>query len=1024
MLGVTLCGVLGGLSFAEDAPKVRAAKDAAVVDALTRLPEGQRPTSDLIDAAIARHVNNCRGTDKYLTLAERFGVSVDNQYLLETCRNDSEGEGPKAVRRLLAQQGKKLLAAALADEDVEKANAVSLAVGRAGGPAAVELLGAIIIDQEASRSRRTVATTALGKSYPGQKWILAQYEAGNLAGDLEFASVDALLGSNNKQILESAQKLVNPPAAVDKAPIPPISQLVRRRGDIVRGEEVFRKNGTCQQCHKVKGKGKEVGPDLSEIGSKLSRDALYVSILDPSAGVSHNYETYTMSTVDGLVINGVLINKNEKSVTLKTAEAIEKTVDVDDIDELTKQSVSLMPENLREKLSVQELVDVVDYMAMLKKAGDESFYALPDTEDENRRDLGSAVSGLDVANGLKVELFAGEPLLLSPTNIDVDHRGRVWVCEVVNYRHFRNTNNSPRETGDRILILEDSDGDGVADKTTVFYEGRDIDSAHGICVLGNKAIVSAGSNVFVLTDEDGDSIADKKEVLFTGISGVQHDHGIHSFAFGPDGKLYFNFGNEGRQLLDKEGKPVVDKAGNVVNDKRNPYQMGMAFRCNLDGSELETIGWNFRNNWELCVDSFGAVWQSDNDDDGNRAVRINFVMEYGNYGYRDEMTGDTWRIARTGMEAEIPDRHWHLNDPGVVPNLIQTGAGSPTGILLYEGNLLPARYRGQLIHCDAGPSIVRAYSMKRDGAGYQAKILPLLTGSRDNWFRPSDVCVAPDGSLIVADWYDPGVGGHRMGDIQRGRLFRVTPKSTTEYNVPTLDLDSVDGAIAALTSPNMATRYMAWSALESMDQKVVESQLKKVYRATKKKPRAKARLLWALGKFSNDRTEAVTLGLKAPNANIRAAAIRLSRQLDMDPIKTLEPHVEDKSPIVRREIAIALRYCDCADMPRLWAKLAAQHDGEDRWYLEALGIAADLRWEACYATWINNHGLDLKTAAARDIVWRCRAPQASRHLVRLIVEPETAEDNLRYLRALDFHSEEVRVAALKDIVRVAASTSE
>ena len=102
------------------------------------------------------------------------------------------------------------------------------------------------------------------------------------------------------------------------------------------------------------------------------------------------------------------------------------------------------------------------------------------------------------------------------------------------------------------------------------------------------------------------------------------------------------------------------------------------------------------------------VWQSDNDDDGNRGVRINYVMEFGNYGYRDEMTGAGWRSNRVGIEKEIPRRHWHLNDPGVVPNLLLTGAGSPTGITVYEGRLLPKIFWDQVIHCDAGPNVCRA----------------------------------------------------------------------------------------------------------------------------------------------------------------------------------------------------------------------------------------------------------------------------------------------------------------------------
>ncbi|MBI86165.1 MAG: dehydrogenase, partial [Planctomycetaceae bacterium] len=259
--------------------------------------------------------------------------------------------------------------------------------------------------------------------------------------------------------------------------------------------------------------------------------------------------------------------------------------------------------------------------------------------DIGSRDPAEAVSQLDVHAGLKAKLFAAEPMIHSVSNIDIDHRGRVWVCDVVNYRRFRNEDHPGCKEGDRILILEDTNGDGRADRWKVFYQGSDIDSAHGVCVLptpdgrGTKTIVSAGANVFVLTDQDGDDRADKKDLLFTGIGGVQHDHGIHAFVFGPDGKLYFNFGNMAGQIRDKHGNPITDTAGNVVQANRQPYQEGMVFRCNLDGSEFETLGWNFRNNWMVTVDSFGTLWQSDNDDDGTRGARINYVMEFGNYGY-------------------------------------------------------------------------------------------------------------------------------------------------------------------------------------------------------------------------------------------------------------------------------------------------------------------------------------------------------------------------------------------------------
>ena len=256
----------------------------------------------------------------------------------------------------------------------------------------------------------------------------------------------------------------------------------------------------------------------------------------------------------------------------------------------------------------------------------------------------NAVSFLDHPKDLEVTLVASEPTMLSPTNLDVDAKGRIWLCEVQNYRH----RNGSRKEGDRILILEDTDHDGVADNTKVFYQGHDVDTAMGICVLGNKVIVSATPNIVVFTDENGDDIPDKKEYLFTKSGRVQHDHSLHTFLFGPDGKLYWNFGNTGVSVHDQNGKQVIDETGNPVLDNGKPYFGGMVFRCNEDGSQFEVLGHNFRNNYEVTVDSYGTLWQSDNDDDGNRAVRINYVMEYGNYGYKNELNGAGWRSPRTG----------------------------------------------------------------------------------------------------------------------------------------------------------------------------------------------------------------------------------------------------------------------------------------------------------------------------------------------------------------------------------------
>ncbi len=624
------------------------------------------------------------------------------------------------------------------------------------------------------------------------------------------------------------------------------------------------------------------------------------------------------------------------------------------------------------------------------------------------RNPDEAITQFDVADGLELSLFAAEPMLLSPSNIDIDHLGRVWVCEVVNYRR----RNGERKAGDRILVLEDTDGDGKADSKHVFYQNPDINSALGICVLGNRVIVSCAPNVFIFTDEDGDLKPDKKEVLFTKTGQPQHDHSVHAFVFGPDGRLYWNYGNTGKGVHDKEGKVVVDLAGNQVLDNRQPYIGGMVFRCRADGSNFEVVGHNFRNNYEVAVDSFGTLWQSDNDDDGNRGVRINFVMEYGNYGYRDEMTGAGWRDYRIGMREAIPERHWHLNDPGVVPNLIQTGGGSPTGILVYEGDLLPEKYRGQLIHCDAGPNVVRAYFKQNEGAGYKAEMASVIQG-RDSWFRPSDVCVAPDGSLIVADWYDPGVGGHRMGDTTRGRLFRIAPPKS-DYKLPAVDLSSASTAISSLASPNQATRYLAWQKLHKMGADA-EAELLKVFNDSQES-KLRARALWLLAEIPGRENHYVEQAMADADSDIRLMSLRIARMHKMDVLPVIEKLVDDESSHVRRECLIALRGVDSEKSAELWAKLAQQHDGKDRWYLEAIGIAAQGRWDRCLDAWLKLIDGNWQTEAGRDIVWRSRGSRTPELLAEILRQPKQEKTMLeRYVRAFDFQSSNVSQPVLAQL---------
>jgi putative membrane-bound dehydrogenase-like protein len=648
----------------------------------------------------------------------------------------------------------------------------------------------------------------------------------------------------------------------------------------------------------------------------------------------------------------------------------------------------------------------------------------------------AAVKKFTVCDGLEATLFASEPMVRNPTDMDIDERGRVWITEGVNYRSSFQKWGVLQPEGDRIIVLEDTKGTGLADKETVFYQDPSINAAIGICVLGNKVIVSDSPNVFVLTDTDGDGKADKRELLFTGISGADHDHGVHAFTFGPDGKLYFNMGNESKQLYhpltrevalhgritDVPKKPVSDLDGNEVNSSGKPYRMGMVFRCNLDGSEVETLAWNFRNNYEVAVDSFGTLWQSDNDDDGNRGCRINYVMEFGNYGYADEMTGAGWPTAWQKAKAKgAPEEQkvfyeWHQYDPGVVPNLLNTGAGSPTGIIAYEGNLLPELFRGQVIHCDAGPRVVRSYILQADGAGYKAEIKNILT-TPDTWFRPSDLCTAPDGSVYVADWNDAGVGGHYMADqklaAMTGRIYRIAPPGK-KLSVPKLDLSTARGCVEALQSPNLSTRYLAWTKLRALDGKA-QNDLKKLW--TSNDQRMRARALQLLARIYGASNEYIAAALKDSNPDIRITGLRIARELKLDVIPYIKMLAHDPSAQVRRDCAIALRHNHSPEAPKLWATLAAQHDGNDRWYLEALGIAADKQWDSFLDAWLAIVGEKWNTPAGRNIVWRSRAKKTAGLLVKIISDKNlSASERDHYFRSFDFISGPEKDAALVELL--------
>jgi len=576
-------------------------------------------------------------------------------------------------------------------------------------------------------------------------------------------------------------------------------------------------------------------------------------------------------------------------------------------------------------------------------------------------------------DNLEITVWASSPMFGNPTNMDIDAQGRIWVAEGMNYRNFKgrdgkagkNADSPEREGGDQIVVLEDTNGDGKADSSHVFVQEAGFAAPLGIAVIDNKIIVSQPPDLIVYTDVDRnarfDPKIDKREVLLTGFGGKDHDHSLHSVTVGPNGQWYFNHGNMGSNVTDKEGWNL--KAGSAYQMKTiaghpssdgHVYVGGVALRMNPDGTGLRPIGHNFRNSYEQTVTSFGDVFQNDNDDPP--ACRVTWLMEYGNAGFSSNDGKRSWKTdQRIGQDT--PTAEWRQEDPGSMPPGDVYGGGSPTGIVYYELGALGEKYRGLLLSCEPGRNTIFGYFPKPDGGGFQLERFIFLTTnptkdfagsdfiirskSADDakihhLFRPSDISVGPDGAIYIADWFDARVGGHSTRDKTRsGTIYRIAPKGK-KLTVPKFDMSSLKGQIAAFKNPAVNVRGTAFYYLKKRGVRAVSSVKALLYDPN---PYIQARATFLLAQLGRKGIAVVEPRLKHRDPQMRIAAFRALRYVDSNVLKHAARLARDDNAGVRREAALALRdisYVVCGD---ILEDIAKGYDGVDRSYLEAFGTA-------------------------------------------------------------------------------------
>lgn len=661
-----------------------------------------------------------------------------------------------------------------------------------------------------------------------------------------------------------------------------------------------------------------------------------------------------------------------------------------------------------------------------------------------------------VPEGFELTVWAQAPQLRNPTNMDVDAQGRIWVTEGVNYRSHEKRD----KDGDRIVVLEDTDGDGRADSSHVFIQEPDLVAPLGIAVIDNRIIVSNAPDLIVYTDVDRnarfDPAIDKREVLLNGFNGRNHDHALHSVTVGPDGRWYFSQGNSSAHFTDRAGQTFrvgssyEPNWGNAApriyswkpaelagarSDDGHVYVGGFTVRMEPNATGTEIIGFNYRNSYEQTVTSRGDVFQNDNDDPP--ASRTSFVLEYGNAGFFSRDGKRSWNADRRPGQ-DIPTAEWRQEDPGVMPAGDVYGAGAPTGIAYYEGDAFGPAWRGTLFSAEAARNTILGYHPETRGAGFKLERFNFLTSNPSQvlagvdskrgkmgedlgtFFRPSDVMVGPDGALYVADWFDPRVGGHQdLDDQEAGAVYRIAPKGFKSV-VPKFDLATTAGQITALRSPAVNVRSLGYTRLRAQGPAALAPVAALLDDAN---PYIRARAIWLLPELGADGVARVEGLLSSPDEQVRLTAFRALRRHKQRPLFHAAKLALDPSLAVRREVAVSLRDVPLEVARPVLVTLARGYDGQDRTYLEAWGIGCTGKEAEIYAALAAGQAESdpLKWSAAYvDLVWRLTPAAAVPQFATRANATSLAEkDRLAAVTALGFIPARDAAFALLDLAQKA-----
>lgn len=474
------------------------------------------------------------------------------------------------------------------------------------------------------------------------------------------------------------------------------------------------------------------------------------------------------------------------------------------------------------------------------------------------------LAGFHLPPGFEITLFASEPDITKPINMEFDEKGRLWVTHSIEYPNEASTGSGQ----DKITILEDSDGDGKADKFTDF--ASDLNIPIGIMPVKGGAVAYSIPNIYFFADKNGDDQYDEKRVLI-GPFGHEDTHGmINNFFRGPDGWINSSHGFRNISTVSGADRDSISMTS------------GNTFRFKIDGSRVEQTTYGRVNPFGFAMDDLGYLYSAD-----CHSMPIYQIVSQGDYP------------------------HFGKKEPGLGfgPQMMdyQIGSTALSGLIYYNGSAFPEEYRNSFYSGDVVASRVSRNTVTYTGSTPQAKLEKDFLVSEDPWFRPVDIKIGPDGAMYIADFYNRIIGhyevplDHPGRDRKSGRIWRVTYKGQTDKPMD-WSTASLDELIKGLASPVFHQRILASNRLVEDKSSEAVRPLKALIKDSKASSDQKAHALWVLKRLNSLSHAELADAAKSEDQEVRVHAFRIlteyesldekQRALVLEGIRHADPHTQ------------------------------------------------------------------------------------------------------------------------------------